>query len=163
MLFFTDGDEAPKVNPINKLELTSVQIGKNVIFVGVGGDAAVPIPRYNAANKWVGFWPYDAKEMGVSYSDPSMDEPDPAVAYARFDRYLSKLDADYLKSLANEIKGKYVEGQDTPEFYKFIQEQKPAASFVTGYSMRWVYLNLAGLMILITFVPNMLHRWRARN
>ncbi len=164
MLFFTDGDEAPKVNAINKLDLSNVQIGRNVVFVGVGGHQPVPIPRYNAANKWVGFWSSDAKEngaVGASYSDASQDEPDPQVAYAEFDRYLSQLADGYLKSLADEIKGKYIEGQDTPEFYKFVQSQKPAASFVTGYSMRWIYLTLAGLTILLTFLPGALARWHS--
>lgn len=164
MLFFTDGDEAPKVNAINKLDLSNVQIGRNVVFVGVGGHQPVPIPRYNAANKWVGFWSSDAKEngaVGASYSDTSQDEPDPQVAYAEFDRYLSQLADGYLKSLADEIKGKYIEGQDTPEFYKFVQSQKPAASFVTGYSMRWIYLTLAGLTILLTFLPGALARWHS--
>ena len=166
MIFFTDGDEAPKVNAINKLDLSGVQIGRNVVFVGVGGHQPVPIPRYNSVNKWVGFWSSDAKEstagaIGATYSDSSKDEPDPQVAYAEFDRYLSKLDDDYLKSLANEIKGKYIEGKDAPEFYAFVQEQKPAASFVTGYSMRWIYLSLAGLLILATFLPNLMYRWRS--
>lgn len=165
LLFFTDGDEAPKVNAINKLDLKGVQIGRNVVFVGVGGHQPVPIPRYNAANKWVGFWSSDAKEnsagaVGATYSDTSRDEPDPQVAYAEYDRYLSQLADEYLKSLANEIKGKYIEGQDTPEFYAFVQEQKPSASFVTGYSVRWLYLSLAGVLILFTFLPNALYRWR---
>jgi mxaL protein len=161
MLFFTDGDEAPKVNAINKLDLGDVQIGKNLIFVGVGGHQPVPVPRYNSNNKWVGFWSSDTKEnsagaVGDTYSDTSKDEPDPVVAYAEFDRYLSQLDADYLKDLAKEIKGTYIEGQDKPEFYEFVQEQKPAASFVTAYSVRWLYLTLAALLILSTYIPNLL-------
>ena len=157
MLFFTDGDEAPKINAINKLDLSDVQIGKNVVFVGVGGHQPVPIPRYNAANKWVGFWSSDAKEhgaVGASYSDTSKDEPDPQVAYAEFDRYLSQLADDYLKSLAHEIKGQYIEGQDTEQFYAYVQAQKPSANFVTAYSVRWLYLVLSGLSILLTFLPN---------
>ena len=165
MLFFTDGDEAPKVNAINKLDLSGVRIGSNVVFVGVGGHQPVPIPRYNAANKWVGFWSSDAKEsgagaVGATYSDTSHDDPDPQVAYADYDRYLSRLDEDYLKALAVEIKGQYIEGRDTPEFYAYVQTQKPAASFVTAYSMRWLYLSLAGLLVLATLLPNMLYRWR---
>lgn len=166
MLFFSDGDEAPKINAINKLDLSGVQIGQNVVFVGVGGHEPVAIPRYNAANKWVGYWSSDAKEngaVGASYSDTSKDEPDPEVAYAEYDRYLSQLDSTYLKSLAQEIKGSYVEGRDTEEFYDFIQSQKPAASFVTDYSLRWVYLSLAGLLILFTFLPDLLDFWRGRN
>lgn len=168
MLFFTDGDEAPKVNAINKLDLSGVQIGKNVTFVGIGGHQPVAIPRYNAANKWVGYWSSDAKEssagaIGASYSDTSQDEPDPEVAYAEYDRYLSQLDAEYLKSLASEIKGSYIKGRDTPEFYDLVQLQKPAASFVTDYSLRWLYLSLAGLLVMLTFLPNLLHRWENRN
>jgi mxaL protein len=168
MLFFTDGDEAPKVNAINKLDLSGIQIGKNVVFVGVGGHQSVPIPRYNAANKWVGFWPSDAKEngaVGATYSDTSKDEPDPQVAYAEFDRYLSKLADDYLKSLAEEIKGKYIEGQDTKQFYEYVQDQKPSANFVTAYSVRWIYLMISGFLVLLTFLPNALSgisKFRAR-
>jgi hypothetical protein len=49
-----------------------------------------------------------------------------------------------------------VEGIDKPEFYDFIQTQKPAAKFVTGYSVRWIYLSLAALLILATYLPNLL-------
>ena len=163
MLFFTDGDEAPKVNAINKLDLSGVGIGQNVLFVGVGGHSPVAIPRYNTANKWVGYWSSDAKEhgaVGASYSDTSQDEPDPEVAYAEFDRYLSQLDDAYLQSLAQEIKGGYIEGRDTPAFYEHVQSQKPAASFVTDYSLRWLYLSLAGVLVLLTFLPDFRAGWR---
>ncbi|WP_047553031.1 vWA domain-containing protein [Methylotenera sp. G11] len=160
MLFFTDGDEAPKVNAINKLDLSSVQIGKNLLFVGVGGHQPVPVPRYNSSNKWVGYWSSDTKEnsagaVGDTYSDTSKDEPDPIVAYAEFDRYLSQLDSDYLKQVSAEIKGGYIEGQDSPEFYSYIQSQKPSASFVTAYSLTWLYLTLAILMVLLIYLPDM--------
>jgi mxaL protein len=166
MLFFTDGDEAPKVNAINKLDLSGVQIGQNVVFVGVGGQSPVAIPRFNAANKWVGYWSADAKEhgaVGAAYSDTSQDEPDPEVAYAEYDRYLSQLDSEYLKSLAQEIKGSYIEGRNTEEFYDYVQSQKPAASFVTEYSLRWMYLSLAGLLVLLTFLLDFLDFRRNRN
>jgi mxaL protein len=169
MLIFTDGDEAPKVNAINKLDLSDVQIGQNVVFVGVGGHEPVAIPRYNSSNMWVGFWPADAKEngaVGAVYADTSKDEPDPIVAYAEFDRYLSQQDVEYLKSLAQEIKGSYVEGTDTPAFYDYLKSQPPAASFVTGYSLRGIYLALAGMLVLLTFLPDfraVWRSWRTRN
>lgn len=161
MLFFTDGDEAPKVNAINKLDLSGVQIGKNLLFIGVGGHQPVPIPRYNSSNKWVGYWSSDTKEnsagaVGDTYSDTSKDEPDPIVAYAEFDRYLSQLDSEYLKQISAEIKGSYIEGQDTEEFYTYVQSQKPSASFVTAYSLKWLYLTLAILMLLLIYTPEIL-------
>ena len=163
MIFFTDGDEAPKVNAINKLDLSSVQIGKNLLFVGIGGHESVPIPRYNSRNKLVGFWSTESKDnspgaVGVSYSDTSKDEPDPMVAYAEYDRYLSKLDAEYLKSLAQETKASYIEGQDVPAFYEQIHGLEPAGSFVTAYPMRWIYLSLALVFLILTYLPDLLRR-----
>lgn len=158
MLFFTDGDEAPKVNAINKLDLSGVQIGKNLLFVGIGGNQPVPVPRYNSNNKWVGYWSSDTKEntagaVGDTYSDTSKDEPDPIVAYAEFDRYLSKLESDYLKQVSAEVKGRYIEGNDTDDFYTTIQSQKPSASFVTAYSLKWIYLVLAILLMILVYIP----------
>ncbi|MFZ3087479.1 MAG: VWA domain-containing protein, partial [Methylotenera sp.] len=160
MLFFTDGDEAPRVNVTIKQDLSGIQIGKNFVFVGVGGHTKVGVPRYNAANKRVGYWPISENNNSkeVNYADTRLDDPDPPVASAEYDRYLSQLEDDYLKSLVYEIKGKYIEGQDKPDFYAFIQQQKPAASFVTAYSIRWLYLVLAVVLILSTFIPNILSR-----
>ncbi len=160
MLFFTDGDESPKANGINKLDISNVRIGKNVIFVGVGGHEPAPIKRFNANNKFVGYWGTDAAAEsaggGIMYNDASLDDPDPPVAYAEFDRYLSKLDVEHLKEMTAEIKGQYIEGLDKPELYSFVQSQTPAAKFVTDYSVRWVYLALAILMILATYLPDVL-------
>jgi len=160
MLFFTDGDEAPKANGINKLDISNVRIGKNVIFVGVGGHEAVPIKRFNANNKWVGYWGTDAAAEsaggGIMYNDASKDDPDPPVAYAEFDRFLSKLDVEHLKDMTSEIKGQYIEGVDKPEFYEFIQSQTPAAKFVTAYSVRWIFLVIAALLVLATYIPDIL-------
>lgn len=158
MLFFTDGDEAPKANGINKLDITDVRIGKNVIFVGVGGHEPSPIKRFNAQNKFVGYWGTDAAAEsaggGVMYNDASKDDPDPPVAYAEFDRFLSQLDAEHLKEMAQDIKGQYIEAQDKPEFYDFIQSQSSVAKFVTDYSVRWIFLIVAGLLVLSTYIPD---------
>lgn len=160
MLFFTDGDEAPKANGINKLDISNVRIGKNVIFVGVGGNEAVPIKRFNANNKFVGYWGTDAAAEsaggGIMYNDASKDDPDPPVAYAEFDRFLSKLDVEHLKDMASEIKGQYIEATDKPEFYEFVQSQTPAAKFVTAYSVRWIFLIIAALLVLATYIPDLL-------
>ena len=167
MLFFTDGDESPKANGINKLDISNVRIGKNVIFVGIGGNEPSPIKRFNANNKFVGYWGTDAAAEsaggGIMYNDASLDDPDPPVAYAEFDRYLSKLDVGHLKEMTAEIKGQYVEGLDKPDFYSFVQSQAPVAKFVTAYSLRWLYLVLAGLAILCTFLPDLLVRIKFKN
>lgn len=159
MLFFTDGDESPKANGINKLDISNVRIGKNVIFVGVGGNEPAPIKRFNANNKFVGYWGTDAAAEsaggGVMYNDASKDDPDPPVAYAEFDRYLSKQDVEHLKEMTAEINGQYIEGLDKPEFYSFIQSQTPAAKFETDYSVRWIFLTIAIILVLSTYLPDL--------
>jgi mxaL protein len=159
MLFFTDGDESPKANGINKLDISNVRIGKNVIFVGIGGVEPAPIKRFNANNKFVGYWGTDAAAEsaggGIMYNDASKDDPDPPVAYAEFDRYLSKLDVEHLKDMTAEIKGQYIEGADKPEFYSFVQSQTPAAKFVTDYSVRWIFLMMAAFLVLATYIPDL--------
>ncbi len=167
MLFFTDGDEAPRVNVTIQQDLSAIQIGQNFAFVGVGGPSKVPVPRYNSGNKRVGYWPVsdnnNAGAVGVTYSDPSRDEPDPPVAYAEYDRFLSQLEEEYLQSLAAEFKAQYIKGQDSDAFYAFVQKQKPAASFVTAYSVRWIYLILALALLLSGYLPGVLSsaRWQA--
>lgn len=160
MLFFTDGDEAPRVNVTIKQDLSGIQIGKNFVFVGVGGHSKVGVPRFNSANKRVGYWPIsdnnNAGAVGVTYADPGQDEPDPSVASAEYDRFLSQLEEEYLISLAGEIKAKYIKGQDTSAFYDFVQMQKPAASFVTAYSVQWLYLSIAILFLLSAYLPSLL-------
>lgn len=169
MLFFTDGDEAPRVNVTIKQDLSGIQIGQNFTFVGVGGHEKVGVPRYNSNNKRVGYWPIsdnnNAGAVGVTYADPSQDEPDPPVAYAEYDRFLSQLEEDYLKSLAGEINATYVKGVDHPSFYEFVQKQKPAASFVSEYSIRWLYLLLALLFALAVYLPNLYASqfWKAQS
>lgn len=164
MLFFTDGDEAPRVNVTIKQDLSGVQIGEFFTFIGVGGPQKVAIKRYNTANKPVGYWPVsennNAGAVGVTYADPSSDEPDPPVAYAEYDRMLSQLEEDYLKELAGEFKGSYIKGQDKEAFYQALAAKKATASFVTDYPLRAVYLGLAILLILASYLPDIRYRRR---
>lgn len=166
MLFFTDGDEAPKANGINKLDISDVKIGAHVTFVGVGGHEPAPIKRFNAQNKLVGYWGTDAAAEsaggGITYNDASKDDPDPPVAYAEFDRYLSQLDSEHLKDMAKEIKGQYIQAKDQPQFYDYIQSQAPAAKFVTDYSVRWLFLLMAGLLVLASYWPDLMQYGKHR-
>jgi len=160
MLFFTDGDEAPRVNVTIQQDLSGIQIGKNLAFIGVGSTSKVGVPRFNSNNKRVGYWPISENNnsgaVSVTYSDPSQDEPDPPVAYAEYDRFLSQLEDDYLKKLSGDINASYIKGADSSAFYEFVQGQKPAASFISDYKIRWFYLSLGLLVLLATYIPNLI-------
>ncbi len=119
ILFFTDGDEAPKVNAINRVNLDDFNLGEELIFVGVGGD--VPVPRYNSRNMLVGFWGSDIYDSlpgatGSRNIDSGKDDPDPSVASAEYDRYLSKLYEEYLLGITSQINAKYFKGDFSNSF-----------------------------------------------
>ena len=130
ILFFTDGDEAPKVNAINKVNLDNFSLGNELIFVGIGGSNNVPVPRYNSRNMLVGFWGMDIYDSlpgatGSRNSDSGKDEPDPSVASAEYDRYLSKLYSGYLQEISNKINAQYIIGNLKDNSVKSILKNKP--------------------------------------
>ena len=130
ILFFTDGDEAPKVNAINRVNLDDFNLGEELIFVGVGGDTPVPVKRYNSRNMYVGYWGSDIYDSlpgatGSRNSDSGKDEPDPSVASADYERYLSKLYEEYLISLSEQIKSQYIKGDLSDRFTKYILSNRP--------------------------------------
>ena len=159
MIFFTDGDEAPRLNATIKSDLSNLTYGKNIVFVGIGGDKKVPIPRYNAANEMIGYWPItenNSARSGTSTfasalaAKPEADQ-NPTVAAAEYDRYLSQLDETYLKALSSEIGGSYIKGDDSHEFHTFIQNQKVESKVKTSFKMRRLCLLFSLIFLLSTY------------
>ena len=140
ILFFTDGDEAPKVNAINRVNLDDFNLGEELIFVGVGGNAPVPVKRYNSRNMYVGYWGSDIYDSlpgatGSRNSDSGKDEPDPSVASADYERYLSKLYEEYLISLSEQIKSQYIKGELSDKFTKYILSNRPQQKIKSDLQM----------------------------
>ena len=140
ILFFTDGDEAPKVNAINRVNLDDFNLGEELIFVGVGGDTPVPVKRYNSRNMYVGYWGSDIYDSlpgatGSRNSDSGKDEPAPSVASADYERYLSKLYEEYLISLSEQIKSQYIKGDLSDKFTKYILSNRPQQKIKSDLQM----------------------------
>ena len=140
ILFFTDGDEAPKVNAINRVNLDDFNLGEELIFVGVGGNAPVPVKRYNSRNMYVGYWGSDIYDSlpgatGSRNSDSGKDEPDPSVASADYERYLSKLYEEYLISLSEQIKSQYIKGDLSDKLTKYILSNRPQQKIKSDLQM----------------------------
>ena len=159
ILFFTDGDEAPKVNAINKINLDNFNFGNEIIFVGIGGNKEVPVPRYNSRNKFVGFWGMDIYDSlpgatGSRNSDSGKDEPDPSVASAEYDRYLSKLYGGYLQEISNKINAQYIIGNLKDNSVKFILKNKPKNKIKSELFLERPSVFIILLLIVILYTEN---------
>ena len=161
ILFFTDGDEAPKVNAINKVNLDNFNLGNEIIFVGIGGDKKVPVPRYNSRNMLVGFWGSDIYDSlpgatGSRNIDSGKDDPDPSVASAEYDRYLSKLYEEYLLGITSQINAKYFKGDFSTKFIKSILKNKPKKKIQSELFLERPSVFLILLLIFILYTEKKL-------
>ncbi|MDO9141274.1 MAG: VWA domain-containing protein, partial [Methylobacter sp.] len=59
VIFITDGQEAPPVNPNYQTDFSSVKGQAKGMIIGVGGLQAVPIPKFDSLGKQTGFYSHD--------------------------------------------------------------------------------------------------------
>jgi len=129
VIYFTDGEEAPKLHIFNTKDLEQFQGGNDWLFVGIGSDEGAPIPKYDNKNQLIGYWSNDsfALQPGIAQiSESNIGVRDNKVASGATDRYMSKLDSEYLEKLAKEIGGLYINGQSYRAIRKEMKKQPPA-------------------------------------
>ena len=163
MVFFTDGDEAPKLNAINKLDLSHWQGGEGWLVVGVGGDEPMPIPKFDSENHILGYWATTNMILAPSQvqSEESVGTRDDTIASDDYNRYLSRLDEPYLKELAQEIGARYQRGGDAESLTEAMRRQPAAGHAITDAPLTRPLLLLALLLILASYGPAVPGAWRA--
>ena len=156
VVFFTDGEEAPKLHVFNTQDLTNFQGGEGWILVGVGGDQGTPIPKLDEHNQLIGYWSGEsfAMQPGIAQiSEANIGVRDDNVAGGASDRYLSKLDETYLKTLSKEVNGVYVRGDGVQDVLGAMKNQKPARRDKAGFEIRWILAGLAGILFILAYTP----------
>lgn len=164
VVFFTDGDEAPKLNAVNKTDLSGWHGGSGWLLVGVGGDEPFPIPKLDSENRILGYWAYSNSIMAPVQvqSEESVGTRDNSIASEDYNRYLSKLDEPYLKELSTEIGASYIRASDAEHLIEAVEKQPPAGYDTTRYPARGLCLLTAMAMMLAGYWPNFLYRTRQR-
>ena len=155
VVYFTDGEEAPKLHAFNTEDLNQFQGANNWLFVGIGSDEGTPIPKYDNKNQLIGYWSNEsfALQPGVAQiSAQNAGGRDNNVSSASYDRYLSRLDEKYLKSLAQEVKGNYVNGNDINGILSAMKKQPSAWRDDTEVKLRNLFSFLALFFFIIQFV-----------
>lgn len=162
VVFLTDGDEAPKLNAINKLDLSEWRGGEGWLVVGVGGDVPAPIPKYDSEDQILGYWAFANEIMAPSQvqSEESIGTRDNTVASDTYDRYLSQLYEPYLKNLSHEIGADYLRASNVEELAEAMQQQTPAGIEVANVRIVWLLLLAALGCVLAGYWPSFRARLR---
>jgi mxaL protein len=156
VVYFTDGEEAPKLHVFNTRDLAAFQGGDDWLFVGIGSDQGTPIPKLDEKNQLIGYWAGDsfALQPGIAQiSESNIGTRDDNVAGGENDRYLSRLDEAYLKSLAEEIDARYVRGDKLQNILSAMKAQKPARRDIAPYVIDWIMASIAGILLLLAYFP----------
>ncbi len=165
VVFFTDGEEAPRLHTFNTRDLSQFQGGQDWLFVGIGSDEGTAIPKFDSNNQLIGYWSNDsfALQPGIAQiSESNLGTRDNKVASGVSDRYLSKLDEDYLKLLAQEIKGNYIKGDSVETILDAMEKQKAAWRDQSAYELRYFLSLLALIFFTLRFISieNVIHLFR---
>jgi mxaL protein len=161
VVFFTDGEEAPRLHAFNTLDLSGFQGGKGWLIVGIGSDKGAPIPKFDENNKLLGYWSAESFQMqpGVAQiSQENFGARDDGVAMMDSSRQYSKLDESYLKKYAAEIGSDYVRGDSIATVQSAITSLKPARRDVAPMEIDRLLAGLAGLLLLAAYLMH--HPWR---
>jgi mxaL protein len=154
VILVTDGEEAPRLHAFNTKNLTNFQGADGWLLVGVGTEKGTAIPKLSEKNQLIGFWSNEsfALQPGIAQiSESTLGTRDDNVA-GENDRYISKLDSEYLKSIAKEIGGTYVHGDNVHNLLDAMKTQKPARRDVAPFDLSWILATIAALLLLTAYI-----------
>lgn len=155
VIYFTDGEEAPKLHVFNTRDLSQFQGGSDWLLVGIGSEKGAPIPKYDSKNQLIGYWSNEsfALQPGIAQiSQSNIGTRNNNVAYSVSDRYISKLAEEYLNNLSGEIKGHYVRGDDITKIISAMSKQKPSWRDQTKLPLRYFFILIALIFFLMRFL-----------
>ncbi len=156
VVYFSDGEETPKLHIFNTRDLTGFQGGKDWLLVGIGSDKGTAIPKLDDKNQLIGYWSAEsfAMQPGVAQiAQENIGTREDSVAGEISDRYMSRLDEKYMISLAKEVGGNYVNGSSLQNILAAMKEQPPARRDKAAFELKWIFAGLAGLLFLAAYLP----------
>ncbi len=156
VVFFTDGEEVPRLHAFNTLDLGGFQGGKGWLVVGIGSDKGTPIPKYDEHNKLLGYWSVEgfAVQPGIAQiSQENLGAREEGVALSDATRYSSRLDEDYLKRYTAEIGSDYVRGDSFARVLAAVDALKPVWRDIAPLEINRLLAALAGLLLIAACLP----------
>ena len=156
VVYFTDGEEAPKLHAFNTRDLAGFQGADGWLYVGIGSEKGAAIPKLDDKNQLIGYWSNEsfAMQPGIAQiSEQNIGTRDDNVAGDTNDRFISKLDETYLKSMTKEIGADYIRGDNLQNVLAAMKAQKPARRDVAPFGIKWILATIASFLFLAACMP----------
>lgn len=157
VVFFSDGEEAPKLHKFNTRDLSTLQSADGWLLVGIGTENGAPVPKYTEKNQLLGFWSHESMELApgaAPIAAAGLLKRTKDIAETPQDRFISKLSESTMQAMAKEIGASYVRGDSFQALKSAMQQQKPARKEWTVLVIDFTLASLAGLLLLSIFLPN---------
>jgi len=156
VVFFTDGEEAPKLHAFNTRDLSTLQNADGWLLVGIGSEKGAAIPKYTEKNQLLGYWSHESMQLApgaAPIAAAGLLNRKKDIAESVNDRYLSKLSEASMQAMAKEISATYVRGDSFMTLQSTMKKQKPARHEWTPWSLSSVLAGFAGLCLLLAYMP----------
>ena len=154
LVYFTDGEEAPKLHAFNTRDLSTFQSGDGWLIVGIGSESGGAIPKYDSNHQKIGYWSHESMQLApgaAPIAAAGILQRKSDLAETPQDRYVSKLAETYLKNTAKEISADYVRGDNLQTIIDAMKAQKPARREWAPVSIDWLLAGLSGLVLLSAY------------
>ncbi|NOU24783.1 MAG: VWA domain-containing protein [Methylotenera sp.] len=156
VVYFSDGEEAPKLHAFNTRDLSTLQNADGWLLVGIGSMQGAAIPKFTEKNQLIGYWSHESMQLApgaAPIAAAGLLKRKRDVAESVNDRYIAKLSETSMMAMAKEIGATYVRGDNLQALLSAMRKQKPARREWTPISIDWLLGTLAGLILLFAYVP----------
>lgn len=158
LVFLTDGHEAPPVDPVTRYPVDNAPPRVQGLLVGVGGDALVPIPKFDMEGNDLGVWDEEeVRQLSIPASSAgNADEQMRAEAAQRLKRgteHLSSLKESHLRELASEAGIAYSRLTTPESLVQALQRPELARSRPVDTDLRWALAGIALLALALCYLP----------
>lgn len=171
VVFMTDGQEAPPINPRYRTDFSPVKGKLKGMILGVGGLQPVPIPKFNAQGEPAGFYSAEDVPHRSSFGESNLN-PEEIEGYdarnAPFGReaatgseHLASLREPYLQQLASEAGLRYHRLTDLEALNEALQTPDFAVQKQVDADVRWKPATVA-LALLLPVYGGLLKRCAAQ-
>ena len=156
VVFFSDGEEAPKLHSFNTRDLSTLQGAGGWLLVGIGSMQGAPIPKFTEKNQLLGYWSHESMQLATGAAPiaaAGLLTRKNDLAENANDRYVAKLSEVSMQNMAKEMGASYVRGDSLHALQVAMEKQAPARSEWTPFNLNSVLALFAGLILIRLYLP----------